>query len=120
MSIDRVNGEGSQVTVRGFGGGFNLVTLNGRALPRPMSPPSAATPMPTIRRAPAAPSTSATWRRKASARWKSTRPVAPRSRLAASVHRSTSSPASRSTRARRASAARSASRRSMTPASRRA
>ena len=33
VSIDRVNGEGSQVTVRGFGGGFNLVTLNGRALP---------------------------------------------------------------------------------------
>jgi len=33
VSIDRVNGEGSQVTVRGFGGGFNLVTLNGRTLP---------------------------------------------------------------------------------------
>ena len=33
VSIDRVNGEGSQVTVRGFGGGFNMVTLNGRALP---------------------------------------------------------------------------------------
>lgn len=33
VSIDRVNGEGSQVTVRGFGAGFNLVTLNGRALP---------------------------------------------------------------------------------------
>ncbi len=33
VSIDRTNGEGSQVTVRGFGGGFNLVTLNGRTLP---------------------------------------------------------------------------------------
>ena len=33
VSIDRVNGEGSQVTVRGFGPGYNLVTLNGRALP---------------------------------------------------------------------------------------
>jgi len=33
VSIDRVNGEGSQVTVRGFGPGFNLVTLNGRTLP---------------------------------------------------------------------------------------
>ncbi len=33
VSIDRSNGEGSQVTVRGFGGGFNLVTLNGRAMP---------------------------------------------------------------------------------------
>src|SRR5688572_26009691 len=28
VAIDRTNGEGSQVTVRGFGGGFNLVTLN--------------------------------------------------------------------------------------------
>jgi TonB-dependent receptor len=33
VSIDRVNGEGSKVTVRGFGPGFNLVTLNGRAIP---------------------------------------------------------------------------------------
>ena len=33
VSIDRVNGEGSQVTVRGFGPGYNLVTLNGRTLP---------------------------------------------------------------------------------------
>ncbi|MFB0612263.1 TonB-dependent receptor [Aurantiacibacter poecillastricola] len=33
VSIDRVNGEGSRVTVRGFGPGFNLVTLNGRTLP---------------------------------------------------------------------------------------
>ena len=32
VSIDRVNGEGSQVTVRGFGPGYNLVTLNGRTL----------------------------------------------------------------------------------------
>lgn len=33
VSIDRRNGEGSQVTVRGFGPQFNLVTINGRALP---------------------------------------------------------------------------------------
>ncbi|WOI52670.1 TonB-dependent receptor [Parvularcula sp. LCG005] len=33
VAINRVNGEGSEVTVRGFGGGFNLVTLNGRAMP---------------------------------------------------------------------------------------
>lgn len=33
VSINRVNGEGSQVTVRGFGPEFNLVTLNGRTLP---------------------------------------------------------------------------------------
>lgn len=31
VSIDRVNGEGSRVSVRGFGPDFNLVTLNGRA-----------------------------------------------------------------------------------------
>ncbi|WP_075185796.1 TonB-dependent receptor [Teredinibacter haidensis] len=33
VSIDRVNGEGSEVTVRGFGGGNNLVVLNGRQIP---------------------------------------------------------------------------------------
>ena len=33
VSINRVNGEGSLVTVRGFGPGFNLVTLNGRNMP---------------------------------------------------------------------------------------
>lgn len=33
VSIDRVNNEGSQVTVRGFGPDFNLVTLNGRQMP---------------------------------------------------------------------------------------
>lgn len=33
VSIDRTNGEGSRVTVRGFGSGFNLVTLNGRTMP---------------------------------------------------------------------------------------
>ena len=33
VSIDRSNGEGSRVTVRGFGPQFNMVTLNGRAMP---------------------------------------------------------------------------------------
>lgn len=33
VSIDRVNGEGSRVTVRGFGPDFNLVTVNGRQMP---------------------------------------------------------------------------------------
>jgi TonB-dependent receptor len=33
VSINRVNGEGSQITARGFGSEFNLVTLNGRAMP---------------------------------------------------------------------------------------
>ena len=33
VSIDRENGEGSKVTVRGFGPEFNLITLNGRQLP---------------------------------------------------------------------------------------
>jgi TonB-dependent receptor len=32
VAIDRQNGEGSQVTVRGFGPAFNLVTLNGRTV----------------------------------------------------------------------------------------
>lgn len=33
VSINRVNGEGSEVTVRGFGGNFNLITLNDRQMP---------------------------------------------------------------------------------------
>jgi TonB-dependent receptor len=33
VSIDRQRGEGSTVTVRGFGADFNLVTLNGRQMP---------------------------------------------------------------------------------------
>ncbi len=33
VSIDRSRGEGSKVTVRGFGPQFNLVTLNGRQMP---------------------------------------------------------------------------------------
>lgn len=33
VSIDRENGEGNSVTVRGFGADFNLVTLNGRQMP---------------------------------------------------------------------------------------
>ena len=33
VSIDRERGEGSTVTVRGFGPEFNLVTLNGRQMP---------------------------------------------------------------------------------------
>lgn len=33
VSISRVNGEGSEVTVRGFGAEHNMVTLNGRMMP---------------------------------------------------------------------------------------
>lgn len=33
VSVSRVNGEGSQITVRGFGPSFNLITLNGRQMP---------------------------------------------------------------------------------------
>lgn len=33
VSINRVEGEGSEVTVRGFGGQFNMVTVNGRQMP---------------------------------------------------------------------------------------
>jgi TonB-dependent receptor len=33
ISIDRSNGEGSKVTIRGFRADYNMVTLNGRAMP---------------------------------------------------------------------------------------
>lgn len=33
VSVSRSNGEGSEITVRGFGPGFNLITLNGRQMP---------------------------------------------------------------------------------------
>ncbi len=33
VAISRTNGEGSQITVRGFGPDFNLITLNGRQMP---------------------------------------------------------------------------------------
>ena len=33
VSINRVNGEGEQVTVRGFGPGYNSVTVDGRTMP---------------------------------------------------------------------------------------
>ncbi|MGQ8364963.1 TonB-dependent receptor [Glaciecola sp. 1036] len=33
VSISRTNGEGSEVTVRGFAGGNNMITLNGRTMP---------------------------------------------------------------------------------------
>ncbi len=33
VSVSRSNGEGSEITVRGFGPDFNLITLNGRQMP---------------------------------------------------------------------------------------
>ena len=33
VSISRTNGEGNEITVRGFGGGNNMITLNGRMMP---------------------------------------------------------------------------------------
>jgi len=33
IAIDRTRGEGNSITVRGFGGDFNMVTLNGRQMP---------------------------------------------------------------------------------------
>ena len=38
VSVDRSNGEGNQISVRGFGPSFNLVTLNGRQMPGASSP----------------------------------------------------------------------------------
>ncbi|WP_042144753.1 MULTISPECIES: TonB-dependent receptor [unclassified Pseudoalteromonas] len=44
VSINRSNGEGSQVTVRGFGPNFNMVTLNGRAMPAASLPGGGGSP----------------------------------------------------------------------------
>jgi TonB-dependent receptor len=41
VTIDRLNNEGSRVTVRGFGPEFNLVTLNGRSMPGNTGPNTA-------------------------------------------------------------------------------
>jgi TonB-dependent receptor len=38
VSIDRRNNEGNQISVRGLGPSFNLVTLNGRQMPVSSSP----------------------------------------------------------------------------------
>ncbi|MGV6807328.1 MAG: TonB-dependent receptor plug domain-containing protein, partial [bacterium] len=38
VSIDRQSGEGNQITVRGLGPNFNMVTLNGRQMPTANSP----------------------------------------------------------------------------------
>ena len=38
VSIDRSSGEGNQITVRGLGPNFNMVTLNGRQMPTAASP----------------------------------------------------------------------------------
>ncbi|MDC0602109.1 TonB-dependent receptor [Aliiglaciecola sp.] len=44
ISISRSNGEGSQVTARGFGPDFNMVTLNGRTMPGAALPGGGGTP----------------------------------------------------------------------------
>ena len=44
ISISRSNGEGSQITARGFGPDFNMVTLNGRAMPGAAIPGGGGTP----------------------------------------------------------------------------
>ena len=46
VTIDRINNEGSRVTVRGFGPEFNLVTLNGRSMPGNPAPGVAASRSP--------------------------------------------------------------------------
>jgi len=43
VTIDRMNNEGSRVTVRGFGPNFNMVTLNGRSMPASVIPGENAT-----------------------------------------------------------------------------
>ena len=44
ISISRNNGEGNQVTARGFGPDFNMVTLNGRTMPGSALPGGGGTP----------------------------------------------------------------------------
>lgn len=44
ISISRNNGEGTQVTARGFGPDFNMVTLNGRTMPGSALPAGGGTP----------------------------------------------------------------------------
>ena len=44
ISISRSNGEGNQVTARGFGPDFNMVTLNGRTMPGAALPAGGGTP----------------------------------------------------------------------------
>ncbi len=44
ISISRNNGEGNQVTARGFGPDFNMVTLNGRTMPGSALPSGGGTP----------------------------------------------------------------------------
>ncbi|GLS83518.1 TonB-dependent receptor [Paraferrimonas haliotis] len=44
VSIDRSNGEGSKVTVRGFGPDYNMVTVNGRTMPASSLPAGGGTP----------------------------------------------------------------------------
>ncbi|MGR3979522.1 TonB-dependent receptor [Pseudoalteromonas sp. 1181_04] len=44
VSIDRSNGEGSKVTVRGFGPDYNMVTLNGRTMPAASLPAGGGAP----------------------------------------------------------------------------
>lgn len=44
ISISRNNGEGNQITARGFGPDFNMVTLNGRTMPGSALPGGGGTP----------------------------------------------------------------------------
>jgi len=44
VSIDRASGEGSKITVRGFGPDYNMVTLNGRTMPATSLPAGGGVP----------------------------------------------------------------------------
>ncbi len=115
VSITRSNGEGSQVTVRGFGPQFNLVTVNGRQLPATLIDLSTGNAFAT------GTSRSFDFQNLASegvARLEVYKTAVRTSRREASARRSTSSPAARSTLARTAFRARSAPKRSMISRSR--
>ncbi|MFX4227966.1 MAG: TonB-dependent receptor plug domain-containing protein [Porticoccaceae bacterium] len=91
VSIDRSQGEGSQVTVRGFAGQFNLVTLNGRQMPSANVPNTSGNSFGAVRVTPVR-STSRPWPLKAYPVCKSIKPVVPLRQLAVLVPPLTSTP----------------------------
>ena len=97
VSIDRQNGEGSQVTVRGFGPVYNLVTLNGRTVRDGRGQPVRRAEL-RIRAPRVAASTSRTLLRKRCRLSRSTRPARRCCPRAASARPSTSRRVVRSTR----------------------
>ena len=115
VSIDRVGGEGSRVTSRGFGPGFNLVTLKAAQMPTADVVVVGSGGDGEYGTFTSRSFDIRTWLPKASPASRSSRPGARRRRPAASARRSTSRRCVRSTAGNKA---RSAPRQCSTPASR--